>query len=191
MAENYIIGKETTGKIYSQEDLMYKDFERCTFTQCDFTQCNFTGVAFIDCNFISCNFSEAKINYVGLRTTFFDNCNFTGVNFSMVDPLLFSVEFKNCRLDYTKFYTLKIKRTVFTDCSLIAADFMQTDLTEVLFDNCNLHKSVFHDSIAAGADFTTSYNFSIDPERNKLRRARFSPEGLKGLLEKYEIVVVG
>lgn len=79
---------------------------------------------------------------------------------------------------------------MFTDCSIIAADFMNTDLSEVMFDNCNLHKSVFHDSIAQRADFTTSYNFSIDPERNKLRRARFSPDGLKGLLEKYEIVVV-
>lgn len=188
--ENYIIDQQITGKIYNPEDIMYKDFERCTFTQCDFTACNFTGVAFIDCNFISCNFSEAKINYVGLRGIFFDNCNFTGVNFSMVDKLFFSVEFKNCRLDYAKFYTLAIKTTLFTDCSLIAVDFMNTDLTGVLFDNCNLHKAVFVDSIANKADFTTSYNFSIDPERNKLRRARFSQEGLKGLLEKYEIIVV-
>ncbi|MCW4469852.1 pentapeptide repeat-containing protein [Flavobacterium sp. MFBS3-15] len=188
--ENYIIDQQITGKIYNQDDIMYKDFERCTFTQCDFTACNFTGVAFIDCNFISCNFSEAKINYVGLRGAFFDNCNFTGVNFSMVDKLFFSIEFKNSTLDYAKFYTLKIKGTIFTDCSLIAVDFMSTDLTEVLFDNCNLHKAVFHDSIAQKADFTTSYNYSIDPERNKLRRARFSQEGLKGLLEKYEIVVV-
>ncbi|MGQ3087214.1 pentapeptide repeat-containing protein [Flavobacterium sp.] len=67
---------------------------------------------------------------------------------------------------------------------------MNTDLTGVLFDNCNLHKAVFVDSIANKADFSTSYNFSIDPERNKLRRARFSQDGLKGLLEKYEIVVV-
>ncbi|WP_294819700.1 pentapeptide repeat-containing protein [uncultured Flavobacterium sp.] len=188
--ENYVIDQQVTGKIYSTEDIMYKDFERCTFMQCDFSACNFTGVAFIDCNFTSCNFSEAKINYIGLRGAFFDNCNFTGVNFSMADPLLFGVEFKNCRLDYAKFYTLKIKGTVFTDCSIIAADFMQTDMTEALFDNCNLHKSVFDGTIAQRADFSTSYNFSIDPERNKLRRARFSQEGLKGLLEKYEIVVV-
>ncbi|MGQ2984755.1 pentapeptide repeat-containing protein [Flavobacterium sp.] len=188
--ENYIIDQQITGRIYNPEDIMYKDFERCTFMQCDLSACSFTGVAFIDCNFISCNFSEAKINYVGLRGAIFDNCNFTGVNFSMVDKLFFSVEFKNCRLDHTKFYTLAIKSTVFTDCSLIAVDFMNTDLTGVLFDNCNLHKAVFVDSIANKADFSTSYNFSIDPERNKLRRARFSQDGLKGLLEKYEIVVV-
>jgi uncharacterized protein YjbI with pentapeptide repeats len=191
MSANYIIDQKFYGKHFTNEDIMYKDFERCYFTDCDFSQCNYTGSAFIDCNFTGCNFKEAKVNYAGLRTVFFDGCDFTGVNFSMVDPLFFSVEFKNCKLDYTKFYTLKVKGTIFTNCSIIAADFMGTDLTEVLFDNCNLHKSVFHDSVANKADFTTSYNFSIDPERNKLRRARFSQDGLKGLLEKYEIVVVG
>jgi uncharacterized protein YjbI with pentapeptide repeats len=190
MAENYIIGKEVTNKIFGADEIMYKDFEECTFTGCDFTQCDFTGTAFIDCNFVGCNFSEAKINYVSLRGAFFNNCSFTGVNFSMCDQLLFSVEFKDCRLDYAKFYTLKIKGTLFTDCSMVAVDFMNTDLTEVMFDNCNLHQSLFHDSIAVKADFTSSYNYSIDPEKNKLRRARFSQDGLKGLLEKHEIVVV-
>ena len=189
MSVNYIIDKEFSSKIYGPDDIMYCDFERCTFIGCDFTQCNYAGVAFIDCSFIGCNFYEAKINYVSFRDVLFTNCNFTGVNFSMCDPLLFNVEFKDCILNYAKFYTLKIKGTLFTDCNLTAADFMNTDLTGVVFDNCNLHKSVFIDAVANKADFTTSYNFSIDPEKNKLSKARFSQEGLKGLLEKYDIVV--
>jgi uncharacterized protein YjbI with pentapeptide repeats len=66
---------------------------------------------------------------------------------------------------------------------------MNTDLTGVIFDNCNLHKSVFVDAIANKADFSTSYNFTIDPERNKLKKAVFSEAGLKGLLEKYDLVI--
>ncbi|HYD91021.1 MAG TPA: pentapeptide repeat-containing protein [Flavobacterium sp.] len=189
MPSNYIIGEEFTNKIYSHDEIMYKDFERCTFVGCDLTQCNYTGTAFIDCTFIGCNFSEAKVNYVSLRGVLFNNCNFTGVNFSMVDTLLFSAEFKDCILNYAKFYTLKIKGTIFTDCSLTAADFMSTDMTGAMFDNCDLHKAVFIDTIANGTDFTTSYNYTIDPERNKLRRARFSQDGLRGLLEKYDIIV--
>ena len=185
----YIIEEQFYGASFGARDIMYNDYERCTFADCDFSACNFTGVAFIDCTFTRCNFNEAKINYVGLRNAFFDGCNFTGVNFAMVDALLLGIEFKSCRLDYAKFYTLKIKGTVFTDCSLIAADFMSADLTGALFDGCDLHKAVFLDTIAIRADFTTSYNYAMDPERNKLRRARFSKEGLKGLLEKHEIVV--
>lgn len=189
MSSNYIIAQDFTDTTYGEQDIMYKDFERCTFTDCDFSACNFTGVAFIDCIFISCNFYEAKINYVAFRGAIFTDCDFNGVNFSMVDPLLFEIEFKDCMLDYAKFYTLKISETIFSNCSMIAVDFMKTDLTGVTFDNCNLHKAVFIDAIANKADFTTSYNFSIDPERNKLKRAIFSTEGLKGLLDKYDLIV--
>ena len=189
MSANYIIAQNITDAAFGTDEIMYKDFEKCHFTNCDFSACNFTGVAFIDCTFTSCNFYDAKINYVAFRGAMFTDCDFNGVNFSMVDPLLFEIEFKDCQLDYAKFYTLKIKGTIFTNCSLIAVDFMSTDLTGVIFDNCNLHKAVFIDSIANKADFTTSYNFTIDPERNKLNKAMFSQAGLKGLLEKYNIIV--
>ena len=66
---------------------------------------------------------------------------------------------------------------------MIAADFMSSDLTEVLFDNCNLRRAVFIDTIANKADFSTSYDYSFDPEKNKIKKAVFSMEGLKGLLE--------
>jgi len=189
MSSNYILDTTVTGSVYGTYDIMYKDFERCTFNDCDFTECDFLGVAFTDCTFISCNFSEAKINYVALRDAQFTNCDFTNVNFSMVDSLLLSVHFRDCVMDYSKFYTLKIKGTTFSNCSLIAVDFMNSDLSAVIFDNCNLHKAVFIDTIANNADFCTSYNFSIDPEKNKLRKAKFSEAGLKGLLEKYELIV--
>lgn len=189
MSANYIIDTQFDSKIYEVQEIMYKDFERCTFTNCDFTGADFLGVAFTDCIFVGCNFKEAKINYVSLRDASFIDCDFTSVNFAMVDDLLFSVEFKDCIMDYAKFYTLKLKGTLFTNCSLTAVDFMSSDLTGAIFDNCNLHKSVFSDTIANKADFTTSYNFTIDPEKNKLRKAVFSQAGLKGLLEKYDLII--
>ena len=66
---------------------------------------------------------------------------------------------------------------------------MQSDITEALFDNCNLHLTVFDKAIANKADFYSSYFFSIDPEKTKLKKAIFSQDGLKGLLHKYEIIV--
>ena len=77
----------------------------------------------------------------------------------------------------------------FVNCSMISVDFMRSDLTEVLFDNCNLRKAVFIDTIAQKTDFSSSYDYSIDPEKNKIKKAVFSVEGLKGLLEKYDIIV--
>ncbi|MES2485670.1 MAG: pentapeptide repeat-containing protein [Bacteroidota bacterium] len=186
---SYIIDKQYSGSMFLENELMYHDFERCTFDDCDFTACDFTGLAFIDCVFTGCEFAHAKINYVSFRDVQFTHCDFSSVNFAMVDSLLFKFGFKDCTLDYAKFYTLKLKNTLFENCSIVAADFMEADITGVVFNNCNLHKSVFMDTIANKTDFSTSYNFTIDPEKNKLKKAVFSQTGLAGLLTKYELIV--
>lgn len=75
------------------------------------------------------------------------------------------------------------------DCSIVAVDFMGTDLTEVVFDNCDLYRSEFGKANANKANFKTSYNYTIDPTKTKIKKAKFSLNGVKGLLFKHEIVV--
>jgi uncharacterized protein YjbI with pentapeptide repeats len=111
------------------------------------------------------------------------------VNFAMCDKLIFEVHFKECVLDFSKFYTLKIKGTTFIDCSLVAVDFMNTDLTEVAFDNCDLYRSEFAKAIANKSNFKKSYNYTIDPTKTKLKKAIFSLNEVKGLLFKHELVI--
>lgn len=83
-----------------------------------------------------------------------------------------------------------MKGTNFSHCSVVAVDFMGTDLTEVLFDHCDLYRSEFAKATANKANFRTSFNYTIDPVKTKIKRAIFSREGVKGLLYKHEIVVV-
>ncbi|MGB5462457.1 MAG: pentapeptide repeat-containing protein, partial [Aureibaculum sp.] len=33
------------------------------------------------------------------------------------------------------------------------------------------------------------YNYSIDPEKNPIKKAKFSQDGIGGLLDKYDIVI--
>lgn len=182
--------EQTYTKItYTKDTIDHTDFEGCVFEHCDFTACTFVGVTFIDCTFNNCNFNSAKINYVAFRTVYFNKCKIKEVNFAMCDKLIFEIHFKDCILDFSKFYTLKIKGTTFTNCSIIAVDFMSTDLTEVLFDRCDLYRSEFSKAIANKADFSTSYNYTIDPEKTKIKKAVFSINGLKGLLSKHDIIV--
>lgn len=189
MASDYILDQEFQFDIFDDDNTKYKEFENCTFRHCDFTNCTFKTVSFVDCNFLDCNFKDAKINYVSLRGVWFTKCNFTNVNFAMTDQVIFEFHFKDCLLDYAKFYALKMRKMQFINCSMIAVDFMASDLTEVLFDNCNLRRAVFIDTIANKADFSTSYDYAFDPEKNKIKKAVFSVDGLKGLLEKYDIVI--
>ena len=185
----YFLDIEYNDLTYGEQEVNLKEFECCTFNDCDFSQCNFIGVVFIDCIFNDCLFSGAKINHVALRSVFFNRCKMEEVNFAMCDKLIFEVHFKECVLDFSKFYTLKIKGTTFIDCSLVAVDFMNTDLTEVAFDNCDLYRSEFAKAIANKSNFKTSYNYTIDPTKTKLKKAIFSLNEVKGLLFKHELVI--
>lgn len=186
---DYFLDIEYNAIVYDEKEVNLKEFECCTFNNCDFSQCVFVAVTFIDCTFNDCIFSGAKINYVAFRTVFFNRCKISDVNFAMCDKLIFEIHFKECILDFSKFYTLKIKGTTFIDCSIIAVDFMSTDLTEVVFDNCDLYRSEFAKAIANKANFKTSYNYTIDPSKTKIKKAVFSLNELKGLLYKHDVIV--
>ena len=186
---SYTYDNQFTDILFSEHELNRQEFECCTFTNCNFSQCTFVAVTFIDCTFDDCIFTNAKINYVAFRTVTFNRCEIKDVNFAMCDKLIFEIAFKNCVLDFSKFYTLKIKGTSFTNCSIIAVDFMSTDLTDVVFENCDLYRSEFAKAIANKANFRTSYNYTIDPKTTKLKKAIFALKGLKGLLYKHDIIV--
>ena len=101
------------------------------------------------------------------------------------------MNFDNWNLNHSSFYQTKIKNTIFKNCQLIEIDFTESDLTNSRFDNCDLLKATFDSSILEKADFRTSYNYSIDPEVNKIKKAKFSLPGILGLLDKYEIDIDG
>jgi uncharacterized protein YjbI with pentapeptide repeats len=66
---------------------------------------------------------------------------------------------------------------------------MSANLTEVVFDNCDLYRSEFANANAVKANFKTSYNYTIDPTKTKIKKAIFSFEEVKGLLFKHELVI--
>lgn len=186
---DYFIHQEYQNHTYEREEVNFKELEQCTFRHCDFSNCNFIDVTFIDCQFYDCNFNGAKINHVALRTVTFHRCQIKDVNFAMCDKLIFEIAFEDCILDFSKFYALKLKGTVFKNCSLIAVDFMNADLTEARFENCDLYRSEFAKAIANKANFKTSFHYTIDPTTTKVKKAIFSLEGVKGLLFKHQLII--
>jgi uncharacterized protein YjbI with pentapeptide repeats len=66
---------------------------------------------------------------------------------------------------------------------------METDLTQAIFEHCDLHLAVFAKTNLTNVDFFTSKNLVIDPEKNKIKGALFSKENVKGLLVKYQIKI--
>lgn len=164
-------------------------YENCTFISCDLSYADLNEITFIDCLFEGCNLSLATVNNTGFQNINFKHCKLSGVNFSKSNDFLFELHFDSCILDNAIFYRKKNKKAIFTDCSMIETDLTEADLTDVKFVNCNLHRAFFSQTILKNADLRTSYNFTIDPDNNILKKARFSLNGLPGLLSKYDIKI--
>ena len=93
-------------------------------------------------------------------------------------------------MDDSYFYKLSLKNTKFKNCILKEVDFTEANLSSSIFDNCDLGMATFENTILEKADFRTSFNFSINPDQNRIRKAKFSMPGVLGLLDKYDIEIV-
>lgn len=174
---------------FVDKDTLAKEYENCTFEQCDFSQAELSSVDFIDCKFSGCNLSLAKLNNTGFKSCEFTDCKMTGLDFHPCNDFLFAVSFKACYLDYSSFFKKKMKKSIFTDCSMKETDFTEVDLSGARLDNCNLDQAVFVRTNLEKADFRTAYNYLFDPAQNKMKGAKFSLNGLPGLLTEFGIVV--
>lgn len=68
-------------------------------------------------------------------------------------------------------------------------DFGRADLTGSSLNDCDLHSAVFDNTNLSKCDFRKASNYIIDPENNKISKAKFSLIGVPGLLTKYDIVI--
>jgi len=69
------------------------------------------------------------------------------------------------------------------------ADLTGCDLTGATMDNCSLAGTTFERTVLEKADLRHSTGFVIDPDSNKVKKAKFSLSELPGLLLKYDIIV--
>lgn len=175
--------------VYIDKRINNREFEDCVFKNCDFSNSDFSNNSFMDCEFIECNLSLTQLSGSSLKTISFKNCKLMGIQFQSCQDFLFHVQFQDCVLDYSSFANKKMPKTKFNSCSLKEVSFIGTNLTQSFFGNCNLDNAIFNDTVLAGADFTTAYNYKIDPEFNPMKKAKFSNQGIAGLLEKYDIKI--
>lgn len=168
-------------------DQLAKEYDNCTFTDCDLADADLSGITFMDCEFTNSNLSNTRLAETGLKGVRFRNCKLMGMLFIDCSAFLFSVDFADCVLNFSSFYNLKLKKTRFANCNLQEVDFTAADLTEAVMDNCNLAGAKFEQTILEKADLRTAHNYIIDPEQNRIKRAKFSIDGVSGLLEKYQI----
>lgn len=185
----YLEAKEFEHIDYTQERLARGEYEACTFTDCTLTNADLTGMEFVRCEFIACDLSLAKLNHTSFRSVRFKDCKLLGLNFENCNEFGFEAGFEDCQLVRSSFYRMKLKRAIFRRCRLHETDFAESDLSDAVFDNCDLTNARFEKTTLERADFTSAYNYTIDLELNRVRKAKFSSSGLAGLLAKYDLEI--
>ena len=181
-----------TDKVYTLFDPGSEEteFNNSRFENCNFLKTDHASYEFHDCIFNNCNFSLMPVDGCIFDNIVFEGCKLSGINFSRVNNFLFSVSFLDCILDFTIFEKNNLKNSTFNKCSIREACFIESDLKSVKFKDCDLYRTLFERSNIEKADFTTSRNYFIDLDKNKVKGARFSLPEASNLLLKYDIKIL-
>lgn len=183
--------KDTT---YTQADiakspLVQAEYENCEFHNCNLSYAELSHYKFTDCSFYTCDLSLAKTNQTIFRDVVFKDCKMLGLRFDSCNEYGLAFSFDGCMLNHSNFHLTRIRKTTFRNCQLIEVDFSDCDLKAAIFDQCDLSRTIFDNTTLEQADFTTALSYSIDPEKNMIKKARFGLRRLGGLLGKYGIEI--
>ncbi|WP_420319328.1 pentapeptide repeat-containing protein [Ekhidna sp.] len=85
---------------------------------------------------------------------------------------------------------MKLKQISFLNCELVEVDFSEADLSNGKLVGCDLTNSKFDYTNLEGADLSKSYGLILDPETNKISKAKIPQSQLGGLLLKYNIKII-
>lgn len=185
----YTEGKTFDRADFTLEPLPRGEYEECSFKGCTFLQADLTDVVFTGCSFDSCDLSMAKLTRTALRNIRFRDCKMLGLRYDHCNEFLFEVYHENCMLNHSSFYRRKMKKATFKHCKLLEVDFTEADLTGAVFDSCDLSGAIFDQTILEKANLVTAFGYQMNPENNRIKKARFSSSGLAGLLGKYDIII--
>jgi uncharacterized protein YjbI with pentapeptide repeats len=174
---------------FNKKPLTPGEYESCQFLRADLSGADLSDIVFIECEFRDCNLSNAKLSRTSFREVSFIHCKLLGLHFEDCIPFLQAPVFERCDCKLASFTGMKLPGIVFSKCGLQEVDFMAADLKGAKFQSCDLNGAQFDNTNLEKADLSTAFNFSIDPGKNRIRKAKFALEGLPGLLHTYQIEV--
>ena len=164
-------------------------YEYCTFQNCDLSNADLSESRFMECEFSACNLSNAKLIKTSFQDVKFKFCKMLGMRFEDCKNLGLAIFFEDCQLNHSSFYQLKLKGTIFKNSVLQETDFTECDLSNSIFENSDMLGATFENTNLEKTHFKTSFNYSINPNLNRVKKARFSLEGIAGLLESFDIEI--
>lgn len=141
-----------------------------------FKSCKFYNIKFKNCRFIACTFKECDFGGGGVV---FENCTFLLEKIKK-EPSLnkkdnLSCAFENCKL-YCKFLTSDITYLIFDNCNFKDTSFELSDLTDVIIIDSTMKRTNLADVDLSGIKIVNTYleDFEFnDKQRTKLNEKSF------------------
>jgi uncharacterized protein YjbI with pentapeptide repeats len=165
------------------------DHEAICFRDCDFRGADFGTRRFVDCVFEDTNLTEVRWRGATLNGVAFKGAKLLGADLAQLRTAFLSLSFEDTRMDYANLGGLGLAKTRFVGCSLVDVGFVNADLSGAVFVRCDLSGAVFRGTNLSGADLRGAEGFVIDPEANKIQKAKVSVHGLAGFLTRYKLEV--
>ena len=172
---------------FTNKDIAQAEYSYCVFKQCNFENVDLSTMHFNDSSFVGCNLSNADIRETSFQKTSFDKCKMLGLQFDSCKVFGFEIHCTHCVLQFAIFYKMDLRQCSFEHCILSEADLAEADLSSIALTNCHLEKTIFSFTNLEKTNLLGSVNFTIDPDNNKLKGAKFSAAEVIRLLDKYRL----
>lgn len=185
----FIADKTFQKQDYRSNELPKAEYDNCIFINCDFTESYLSYVSFTDCEFKDCNLSGVKIKDTMFKDVTFNHSKILGVHFNECSDFLFSIMANHSTFSFSSFFNKNLNKTVFSSCILEQVDFTDSNLSQTQFIDSDLKHTIFENSNLEKADFRTARNFNINPNKNRIKNAKFTREGALNLLLDYQIII--
>ena len=165
------------------DQILTATFADCAFINCSFASAILRNCRFNNCVFKNCDLSLAKISGSSFPSTSFESSKLIGIDWTQGDwsKLRFGnlLGFSECVLNHSTFIGVDLSGIQIKDCIATGVDFREANLSKVAFGTTDLAESIFGNTNLSKADLRHARNYSIDPAKNNLERAKFSmPEAI-------------
>ncbi len=183
MSSIFTTDHDFTDQKFEEIDFRGESIEGRTFEDCTFSRVNFNGSSFIRCRFLDCTFDQSDLSNLilmssDLKNVKFKDCKLVGVNWTAASVLMHST-WQNSILNYGNFSGLDLRKSMMQNCVAREADFAETNLSEANLKETDFTAARFANTNLTKSDLRQAKNYSIRPDSNKIKKAKFSlPEAM-------------
>jgi uncharacterized protein YjbI with pentapeptide repeats len=164
------------------------EFFNCSFLSCQFANTIFENCVFEKCVFKNCDLSVAKFSGSSFVDIEFEDCKLLGIDWTLAQKPS-GLNFIKCILNDSTFNKMDLRSSEIKECIAHNTDFENANLSKTICAGTDFLNAKFNDADLSSADFTSAINYSINPNKTKIKKAKFSLPEAVNLLDAWDLEI--